>query len=188
MSMKDWIDIITSIVSSLIILIGALFAWWKWGREKPQVIRANLYHQVFLAHLDSNNNVLHVTLEIQNKGNVRLKLKSGRTELLKVAPVDEEVQAIVNSENKFAENKTEISWPAFERRTYEGDLLDLVIDSGETEHLYCDFILPKYHKVIALRTQLKFKEEPEIMWPCTTFVNTNDILYKQSSENDKESS
>jgi hypothetical protein len=177
--MKDWVDIVSKIISSLAIVIGAAFAWWKWGREKPQVERANLTHRVFLSDIDDDNLVVHVTLEIQNKGSVRLNLKCGWTEVRKVSPVDDTVRAVLAGDRKFGENKTELDWPLFDRREYDGKLLGLVIDSGETECLHSDFILPTTHKVIAIRSGIDFRDFSSDVWPCITFVDVGKLVREQ---------
>jgi hypothetical protein len=169
--MRDWIEIISSIITTLIILIGGIFAWWKWGREKPQVVRADLSHKIFLAPLDGEKYVLRVMLNISNRGNTRINLKSGWTELRKVAPVDKEIQSILSKNNHLADNGTEIAWPAFAKRVYDGQLLGLEIDSGEAEQLCCDFIIPKSHQVIVVKSEIYFDREPKTMWPCSTLVN-----------------
>jgi hypothetical protein len=174
--MSDLVNMITNIITCLILVIGGIFAWWKWGREKPQLFRANLEHQVFLADFDNDNIVIHVSLDIHNKGNVRLEMSSGWTEVRIVCPVDEKIKDVLNRENKYWDNNTEIDWPAFERLNHNGSLIGLVVDSDETEHLYSDFILPRSYKVIAIHSQVFFKEDPKTRWPCTTFINVNSLL------------
>jgi hypothetical protein len=189
-TLKDW----GSILSGFIIVIGAIFAWWRWGREKPQAKRAQLTHQVFVAPVDEKNLVLHVALEIQNKGKVRIKLHAGTTEVKKISPADEEIRTVLEN-NTLAENQTEMAWPKLmdmERRYdyYATEEISFRINSNETDYLYCDFILPKSYKVIAIRSELYFSEKikPKYPWVCTTFVNVADLLHEQTSEDSQKKS
>jgi hypothetical protein len=181
-SWKEITGIVSSMVTVVAVVAGAIYSWWKWGREKPQAPRGNLAHSIFLGPLDSDRFVLHVMLEIQNKGNVPLHLKSGWTEIRKISPVDSDVEAVLTRKNPFAGDGTQIDWPAAERRVYKGDKLDLWIDSGETEHLFSDFVLMRTHQVVAIRSEISMREdEPGTIWPVTTFVNTADLLHGKPS-------
>jgi hypothetical protein len=129
--------------------------------------------------------VLHITLEIQNKGNVALHVESGWTEVRKISPVDKDVEAVLARSNPFGEDGTQIDWPAAQRRLYEGEKLSLWIDSGETERLFADFVLLRTHQVVAIRSEISMKgDKPGTIWPITTFVHTSDLLRRQTLDQD----
>jgi hypothetical protein len=185
MSLKEITGIVSNIVTIAVVVVGGIFSWWKWGREKPQASRGNLAHSIFLGPLDSDRFVLHITLEIQNKGNVALHVESGWTEVRKISPVDKDVEAVLARSNPFGEDGTQIDWPAAQRRLYEGEKLSLWIDSGETERLFADFVLLRTHQVVAIRSEISMKgDKPGTIWPITTFVHTSDLLRRQTLDQD----
>jgi hypothetical protein len=175
-NLKDISGMVSDIATVIALIFGGIFAWWRWGREKPQTPRGNLSHEVFLAKLDQDRVLLHLAVVIENTGNVPLNLRSGWTAVLKVSPVDSDVANVLGKNDRFAKDHTQIDWPELERRTYSQDL-ELWLDSGETERLYSDFVLPKEHMVIAVRSELTMKEDaPGTIWPVVTLMHLEEVL------------
>jgi hypothetical protein len=85
-TLKDIIDIISSVITTTLIIVGGILAWQRWGREKPQATRGDFSHDVSNYCITKGQRLIHITLFIKNTGTVRLAPCSAYTMIQKVTP------------------------------------------------------------------------------------------------------
>jgi hypothetical protein len=171
-SVKDFVGIASSSISAVGIVVGATIAWRKWGKTAPLVERAVLSHKVVHHLLSPAHRLVHVSLEIGNAGEVTLKPVKVFTFIQRVTPLDEDLaqKIILNQAPIDDVTKTEIAWPVVQERTYPMKEGRFRIDSGESDRLDCDFIVPAEISAVFIYSRACLDpDDPDLGWDVTTF-------------------
>ncbi len=174
---------LSSLVGTLAIIIGGILAWRRWGREAPESKRADLSHEIDHCLLSDSLRLVHTTFTIRNTGTVTLELHSGYTFLQRVTPlVGDFGKALLRGEGEIGESKTEYAWPLIgEFWNYPTRRDKVKIDSGETDHLYCDFIIPAEVKTIFVYSNACLDpKDPKLGWDVTSFHDLEGDSWEKS--------
>ncbi len=169
----DLVQIIGSIVTTLTVIIGGIFAWRRWGREDPEAKRADLTQEIEHHLLSNTHRLVHTVFTIKNVGAATLKFKMGYTLLQQVTPLAGIFgRALLADYAKRGASKTEYEWPIIGYRKYPAKKDKLKIDSGETERLHCDFIIPAKVKTIFVYSNACLDpKDLDLGWDVTSFYD-----------------
>lgn len=153
MSFKDKVDVVSSIVGTLAILVGAWWTWLLFVRQRQGHMKAVVAHATDAHVLDGNNRRIRVDIKVKNVGSVALRPAKVRTSIQQVMPLAPELAAKLAAGQPILEEE-EIPWPvlAVHDRSLADE--DLVIEPGEEEHLYCDFVIPGKVALAELHTMV----------------------------------
>lgn len=174
-SLKEIVDILSSIVSIAAIIIGGWVAYRKFIREEPLAPRADISHSATCTKLDNQISLVQLVVTIKNVGTTVLKPIEGYSFLQQVLPLEKSIADSLHSgKDPVGETKTEIDWPKLKQRDYPLREDKVEIHPGESERLYCEFIIPAAIKTIVAYSLLTLdREESDLGWDCTTY---HDIL------------
>ncbi len=85
---KDVVGILSGAATLAGIIVGAILAWRRWGREAPQAARGDLSHKISQHLLGSSQRLVHVTLTVKNTGTITLRPKEVYTLIQQVDPLE----------------------------------------------------------------------------------------------------
>jgi hypothetical protein len=170
---KDWVELLAHFVSAGALLIGGVLAWRRWGKEAPQAPRGELSHEVVHRLLSASVRLIHVSLMIKNTGKVTLTPILAYTFVQRITPLEDEFVGKLPSGTlpKDPDTKTEFKWPLIGKRIeYPVKKDQLRIDSGETEKLYAEFLIPSsVSAVFVYSLACMDPDDPDLGWDVTTF-------------------
>jgi hypothetical protein len=171
-AVKNVVEIVSSSVAAIGIAAGAILAWRKWGKTAPLAGRAVLSHKVVHHLLSPAQRLVHVTLEIRNAGEVTIEPDKVLTFIQRVTPLDENFaqKILLNQAPMDDVTKTEVAWPVLQERDYPIKKGHFRIDSGESDRLDCDFIVPADISAVFIYSRACLDpKDPDLSWDVTTF-------------------
>jgi hypothetical protein len=172
MTVKDVVESIHIVVETAAIILGGVWAWRAFFRRRLRFPRVCLKHAVTYRRFGSSNHLIHVSLLVENRGEVLLRIRSIIVWLHQVLPEPVDVlQAVEAGANPVLGEEREVRWPLLAEKTITLTDGTHEIEPGETERIECDFFIPNYVRTIEIYSHIKndSKRRREIGWTETTF-------------------
>ncbi len=165
------ISIIASCVSTLAIIFGGIFAWWRWGREASFARRGDLSHDVTNSLLSNSHRLVHVTLKLTNTGQSTLRPVEAYTKVFQVLPLNGDFGTkLLDGTAPLDVTNTMFQWPTIGHRKYPVMEDKVKIDSGESERYDADFVIPASVSAIFVYSMACLDpEDYDLGWDVTTF-------------------
>jgi len=163
---KDWMSIIQSVITVAAIIAAGIWFFWR-GEPSTKV---NFTHVVAHRQINEQWTWLHVSIIISNVGKRTLDLKSGIIRVQKILPLDPKIsERIKRNETPIDEKAMIVLWPRI-GKPYKPKI-DIKIESGESDRVNCEFIIPSYVQTIKIYSFFKKSEDSTIGWPVTTIYD-----------------
>ena len=165
---KDIAEIIQSIVTVGAIVVGGLWFFRRrlnrpWARVKNHVEHRRR---------EDGKTLLHVTVHIDNIGQVLLRVAEGFVRIQQVLPSDEEILREAECDAE------EIPWPSLaEKRISQGQQ---EIEPGEDDERQFDFVLEEGAKSVIVYTHIRNLSKRDIGWNATTLYDISPEEKEQS--------
>jgi hypothetical protein len=86
-SLKDSLEIIKSVFNILAVIIGAIWGYRLFWLKRQKYPRINISHQIVHKSLTADKNLLNVTVNLLNDGDVLVRLKSGEVWVQQILPL-----------------------------------------------------------------------------------------------------
>jgi hypothetical protein len=150
-TLKDKVNIIQKIITIAAIIAGGYWFIVQGELNQKADISQSITHRTM-----GEYNWIRVSIKIYNKGKRDVILKSGIVRIDKIDPFPEELGSSLEPKHVSKEEHI-IIWP-----TLAGPIrpeLEVKIQSGESDTLWFDFIIPKKWKVIQVYSHLNRDEE-----------------------------
>jgi hypothetical protein len=178
MTFKDKVETVQAIVTTAAIIIGGIWTYNLFIKERKQFPHANLEQKISHVALSQRTNLLRVGIEIANTGTSRLLLGKSIIRVQQILPIPpcpkqgpcaaEQVNAAL----KEAELKTDrFSWPLIAERDKRFEQ-PLDIEPGEKDFIEFEFSVPSDVKVIRVysyfRNDQKSKGDNEVGWSMSS--------------------
>jgi hypothetical protein len=173
-NLKDWIEIGQSILTSLAILIGGLWAIIVFILKREKHPHANMTHIIKHFPIDDENVLLWVKVQIENKGNILMQLTSGFTRIQSVLPLSNDIKELIqNDKLPMPENPNEVPWPLIEEIEIKFEEKSCEIEPNERDELIFEFIFSSNEQVVSIYTYLENikKRESELGWGLTSIYD-----------------
>jgi hypothetical protein len=190
-TVTEWKDAaqIIQVVATLIALGVGLFWFLRQRKRYPKAITG---HSAVIRELMPNDNLVRISVCIENKGETLLELQSAVVCLFIVSPTPASIQALLTAKKSIrTRDDGEAEWPEVTGCSQTSHPTDHEIEPGEVHYLHFDFAVPStinavfahsYVKNVAKRRSLLGRPR-EIGW---NFMSFHDI--KKELENGKEGS
>lgn len=141
---KDIVQIIQSILTIIGIIVAA---YWFFKRRQVNP-KAKLTHNIINKVLDENTLLIRINATIENIGNVLIKIDHVEIRINWVYPLTEDVHTAIDKLKPVNELESEedlqIKFPQIESKKLKLEKNKMIIvEPGESENIYCDFILKK---------------------------------------------
>lgn len=173
--LKDIASIVQSATTILAIVVSGFWGYWIFIKNRQQYPRVKLSHSISHRKIDTQRILLHVTVTIQNIGEILLSLRAAETRVQQVLPLPE---SVADSMKKGADpvpvGETEISaWPLLgcHGTNFQKGLFE--VEPGEIQELHHDFVVTGAIETILVYSYLKnvSKRNREIGWNLTTLYD-----------------
>ena len=163
----DWpktFESIAHIAQAIGLLLGGIWAYYLFVRQRLGRCRINLEHSVQTMKLDGDY-LVRILLEIKNTGTVLVAPSVGAVRLHQVAPADPAHLATVKTTAKTAEE----NWPQL-GSTFTLNLeKHLRLEPGERERYAIDFVVPSTVKGVQVHSKVYFdSDDPETYMDLAT--------------------
>lgn len=181
----DAVQVAESIITIAAIMLGGSWAYWRFVYLRQKFPHANITHEITTRAIGTGIRLLHVTVTIENMGDVLLKLGDSTLRVQQILPLSAELaEALEQGEDLFEGGNTEILWPGVTSKDIDLAQLPMVLEPGEKDEILYDFILEdslqtvkiySYYSNIIESPELSGESRsPEIGWKKTTFHDIGD--------------
>lgn len=150
---KDGLSALETICKIAALIVGAIWAWKGFIRNRLRFPSATLEH-VITSWADEDRIFLRVKVRIANTGNVLIKLSKGKTWLEKLTPLPSKVRTAVRAGTPIQKGKHEISWSLIQKHEL-GANVRIQIEPKESDELNFDFVIDKRISRILVYTHLE---------------------------------
>ena len=181
MTFKEKIETLESIITIIAIIVGGVWTYNIFIKERRDYPHANIDQNVSHTKLSDEINLLRVSIELTNTGNSILAIKKSIVRVQQILPVphcaenkpcvtDEVNTALRDRQRK----EDRFSWPLLSKRerNYEKPL---DVEPKENEILDFEFAIPS--KIVTVRIYTFFRNEEksegknEVGWSVSTYYN-----------------
>ncbi len=148
----DLAGITLSIVTTLAIVVGGIFAAYKWQIFRDFEPHLTITHEV--SHRPVGDSYVHidVTATLHNSSRVQIELREGFFLLQQIAPVsDEEVESLY-AEVFVDKERNALQWPTLANVPRIWSKNELIVEPGEAHQETYEFIVPIYVKSVMIYT------------------------------------
>lgn len=147
-------------IRNLVTSAGIIAAGCWFYQKRQQLPRANLTHKIIHKELDQDTLLVHVTVTIQNIGNVLIQIDHARIEIDRITLLTNQVYEAIQEyediqtiEETNESNKLSIKFPQlFFRKINFKKEETILVEPGETENIGFDFIFKQENSSEKLQT------------------------------------
>jgi hypothetical protein len=171
---KDWVESIHTIIETAAIIVGGVWAWLAFFRRRLSFPRVGVEHRVTHRGFGAASTLVHVTVIVQNRGEVLVDPRWMIVRLQQVLPEPASIlQAVDAGDDPLSVGEHEVVWPLLGERVCEWAKGEHEIEPGETERIECDFFIPDYVRTIEVYSHIEnpSKRDRKVGWPETTFYD-----------------
>ena len=177
---KDISSAIQSFFVSGGVIVGGVWAYWLFYKQRQKYPRANLFHEISHKILPNDKILLQLQVKIENVGNVMISLTRCDIRVQKIVPLDDQVaQSIKGSDESLyiGENTRldyEIHWPLIKDIVRECKDGLCEIEPNESDQFCYDFVLEPGIERVSVYTYFinkSVKKENELGWSLTTIYD-----------------
>lgn len=156
---KDIAAIAQAVATVLAILVAG-FWFFLQGEHSP---KANISHTVTHRLLNDQWAWVHVAVNIVNAGKRPVDVTRGIVRVQKILPLDRLIdQRLKDGQPLIDPGEARVEWPKV-ADSYERQL-SLHIESGESDRLTFEFILPAYVQTVKIYSYFERQKDPPIGW------------------------
>jgi len=179
-TLKDWTEIAHGGLTCLAIVVGGVWAFFRfvWTREfRP---RAEIEHSVLLRKLGQTLTLIRVSVTVRNTGLVLLQWKEGFVWLQQVLPCAN-VDWLTKQLDADSRCKSEADWPFVKKKV---SLMGCIqeIEPGEFDTAHADFILSEELNAVLVYSHVSNAGKKSVGWNHTTFHDVTCPKEKDDAE------
>ena len=138
---KDIFDIIQKIVISLGIIIGGIWTYFLFVRQRLGLPKLSIDLIIEEVLLPKNTKLVHVEVNFINIGNVILTSNYAELRLRQIVPIPKNLVLEKNCD-PIPKDRTEFEWPMIAGREWNWNYGDFEIEPAERDSLHADFFIP----------------------------------------------
>jgi hypothetical protein len=175
MTLADWKDlssVLQSLTTAVGIVVGGLWTYCLFVRNRLSKPHAEVRHTVAIRHLNHDRLLIHVAIEVRNESPILMRITSGKVRLYSMLPLASELKKSLESGGELPERgNDEINWPYEERDFHwEGEKNWHEIEPQESDQFDFDFIAPRSLRTFQIYSYVKNVAKPnkEIGWNTQT--------------------
>ncbi len=171
--LKDLASVIQSVVTAFALIVGGIFAAYKW-----QVFREAEPHLTIdnkVSHRRIGDGYVHiaVTATLHNSSKVKMEFREAFFLLQQISPVsDEEIERLYDQAYT-GEEQGDLQWPTLDEtlRTWRDN--ELIVEPGESHQEIWEFIVSKDVESVMIYTYFYNSRLPQVPqgWGATTVLD-----------------
>ena len=159
------------------IIFGGYWSYTLFIKKRQKYPRACISHKLDQHSITDGKKLLHLTLNVQNCGEVLLSLIGGEVRVLQMLPVNQDLKNKVYSGNiPCLKGYKEISWPLLDEFVFDWSEFKREIEPNESDEYHYDFVVDSDVNTVQIYSHLSNEKKlrRDIGWNCTTIHNLND--------------
>jgi hypothetical protein len=157
-SVEDWksaSDIVSNVITAGALIAGAVWAYWRFVRERTRWPRAAVQLSFEERVLDAETLLFNVTIEIKNEGRGRMDLSELRVDVYRVRPLGDQMRGSIDRGAQFDSGAVEANWPLLEQHKKDCGGGKAELEPGETEEFTFDFFLDSDIETVSVYAYLE---------------------------------
>ncbi len=180
-SVEDWkntSDIASNVITAGAVIAGAVWAYWRFVRERTRWPRAEVELVFEERVLDAKTLFLNVVVKVKNEGRGRMDLSELRVDVYKVRPLGEEMRKAIDCGSEFEAGAVEATWPLLDQHIKDCSGGKAELEPGETGEFVFDFFLDPGVETVSVYAYLanvtkskhgrwRWSEPRKLGWPLT---------------------
>jgi len=170
-SCKETIDLIEAIFTILAIIVGGVWGYWLFVKNRQRYPRANVSQSIIHKDLGNKKTLLHVDVLITNIGNVLLEIISLKTKASQILPLPGDIKkTITDGQDPVLEGETEVDWPIIDSREEQFEKSECEIEPGESQSIQFDFFIDSDVELIEIYSSVvnEKKRKLDLVWDSST--------------------
>lgn len=143
-SVEDWkntSDIASNVVTAGALIAGAVWAYWRFVRERTRWPRAEVDLAFEERTLDAKTLLLNVGVKVKNEGRGRMDLAELRVDVYEVRPLGDEMRKKIDCDTQFETGAVEATWPLLDQHKKDSSGGKAEVEPGESDEFVFDFFL-----------------------------------------------
>jgi hypothetical protein len=146
---KDLTLIIQAAVTSVGIIVGAVWTYLIFVRERLRFPKINIELIIEDIKIQNNARIVHAEVKLNNIGHVLLRSHHSELRLRKIVPIHDELKPDVEKGfDPVSNDRIEIEWPLIAGREWKWDENEFEIEPGEGDSLHADYIISSDVQVV----------------------------------------
>ena len=151
----DLYGTVESIVTVLAILVGGIWTYQLFVKRRVRDAKLELTHSLLAKRLDDGKILLHLTLKIQNVGEVLVHIRKLEAWIQQVTPVTAEATREIEEHDPMSlTGALEIQWPLIGERETTWGPGQFEIEPGESDDESIDFVVDGPLEVVRAYTRI----------------------------------
>jgi hypothetical protein len=177
-------DVVKNIVTAAAVIVGGVWAYWRFVRERARWPRASVELLFEERQLSSGLALLNVTVRICNEGKGLMELTKIRLDLHRVKPIDGKAKNRIGADNFHRPEATEADWPLIQHlvRSFGEDAAEL--EPSETDTFSFDFFLEEPTETVQAYAFVDNKKKKhgthELGWAVTALYDLRTPISAES--------
>ena len=149
---KDTLGVMQAVVTTLAIVLGGVFAAYKWQIFRESEPHLTISHEVSQRRIGESYVNIAVTAMLHNSSRVHLELSEGFFRLQQVAPASDEDVETLYAQVFVDEEYVDIQWPVLEEVPRTWGRGELIVEPGETHPETFEFIVSSAVEAVNIYT------------------------------------
>jgi hypothetical protein len=164
----DWPQTFASgkdLAEILAVLVGGVWAYRRFIRQREHQPRANISHRLSTILLDNDHRFVRVAAHVKNIGQTAIRPPTFTIELKQLAPLPPDVISTLYELPSSDPQVVRSKLPDLGRREVDLGSESTLLDSGEEDDFFADFVLKSDVEVIEVTSQLDCgPDTPGVAW------------------------
>jgi membrane protein implicated in regulation of membrane protease activity len=171
---NDLFDVLQKIVTISATLLGAIWAYYAFFRERLKEPRLNVGHQIHRLDLPDGRRLLKVYATIANVGQVRVELPVWRLRADQILPLTATPQKDLDRK-AFTDTSGHSHWNCLAEGQFSRDdkSFGMALEPGETDRAAANLVIPAGIEVVQVYSHFSRDEDSQGRegWPSRTLVD-----------------
>lgn len=164
--------VIESLITAGGIVVGGLWTFRLFVKNRLNQPRADVQHEVAVRHLGAERLLIHVAVKVHNESPILMKITSGKVQLIPMLPPAAGLKQLLESGKGLRESGSgELSWPDTQELDFHWEEEKRhEIEPQESDEFHFDFIAPHSLRTFQIYSYVKNIAKPnkEIGWSVQT--------------------
>jgi hypothetical protein len=177
-TVKTVSDVASNAATIIAIVVGAIWGYWAFLRERTRWPKATLELVISHRELTPERTLLHTKVKVHNAGRGLMKLTRIRIDAYQVRPLAEETREDLDRGLLVANGEFRANWKLLERAnllwgTAPGLDAEPEIEPGENDEFINDFIVPSSLETVFIYVYVAnvVRKRSDLGWPVTNYYD-----------------
>jgi len=172
LELRTWAELLQAIVTTIAILVGGVWTYFRFVRNRLFFPRAEVNHEILHKDLIDGKKLLRVTMTVSNKGDVLIPISEVWTRVSQISPViGPQLENITSGNGLEMEDTSEILWPEIGCLQIDYSDGEAEIEPGESENFPFDFIVDSEVKTVRIYSYFQNNRKTNSGWAITSLID-----------------